>query len=284
DPIDVGGFQIDAASASGTSALTLPASPQTIAGNGFYLIAASIVSDPSNLLSASVSPDYVTASLSFSPSQSANLVLKNASGSVYDRAKANPFPAGSDASVVSMERRNSPGDGLVAGNWYSAQTGSDFFDAAEPKGTPNSANVFDAAAPTIASVTPSESTLLSTGTGVTVSYAYSDDTLMDASPIRTFQLEKNDGSGNYSDVTAASVSSSGADASNANYVMNPLSVGAYRATFTVRDSAGNQAQKVSAFYVDSVSVLISGSGVSVGTLTAGNLAVSTPLTVTVTTL
>lgn len=281
-PIDVSGFKIDAASANGTATLTLPAS-QTIAGNGYYLIAASAVATAGNQLAPGVSPDFVGA-LSLSPSQSANLVLKNAAGSVYDRAKANPFPAGSDSAMVSMERRDTPGDGLTASNWYGAQTGSGFFDTAVPKGTPGSANVFDAAAPTISSVTPADTALLPTGSGVTVTYSYSDDVLMSASPSRTFKLEKNDGSGNYSDVTAVSVSSSGADAAQATYSLNSLASGGYRTTFTVRDAAGNSTQKVSAFYVDAFSMDVSTGSVSLGTLQAGVTGTSTPLTVTVQTV
>lgn len=281
-PIDVSGFKIDAASVNGTATLTLPAS-QSIAGNGYYLIAASAVSTAGNQLSPGVTPNYVGA-LSLSPSQASNLVLKNSAGSVYDRAKANPFPAGSDAPMVSMERKDTPGDGLSASNWYGAQTGSTFFDSAAPKGTPGSANVFDAAAPTISSATPADGALLPTGSGVTVSYAYSDDVFMSASPSRTFKLEKNDGSGNYSDVTAASVSSSGADASNATYSLGALASGGYRTTFTVRDAAGNSTQKISVFYVDAFSLDVSSGSVSLGTLDAGVTGVSAPLTVTVKTV
>lgn len=75
-------------------------------------------------------------------------------------------------------------------------------------GTPGQANVFDATAPTVTSATPSDGTLLASGTGITVAYAYSDDVLMASSPARSFKLEKNDGSGNYSNVTATGVSSS----------------------------------------------------------------------------
>lgn len=57
-PIDISGFLLDAASANGTATLVLPAS-QSIAGNGYYLVAASAVATAGNLLSASVSPDYV---------------------------------------------------------------------------------------------------------------------------------------------------------------------------------------------------------------------------------
>lgn len=70
------GFKIDYASGNGTSTLTLPAS-QTIAGNGYYLIAASAPSTPGNLLADSIVPNYV-GSLSLAPGQASNLVLKNA--------------------------------------------------------------------------------------------------------------------------------------------------------------------------------------------------------------
>ncbi|MFB0965717.1 MAG: hypothetical protein QMC36_08800 [Patescibacteria group bacterium] len=128
------GFLIDGAASGGTATLTLPAG-QSVPGNGYYLIATSNVATAGNLLSAGVSPNYVGA-LSMSPSQTSNLVLKNSGGSVYDRAKANPFPAGSNSDVVSMERKDTPGDGTSAANWYSAQTAGSSFDVAGPKGTP----------------------------------------------------------------------------------------------------------------------------------------------------
>lgn len=279
--VDISGFKIDNAATDGTSILTLPGG-QTIAGGGYYLIAASAPSTVGNALADPIVPNYVGA-LSLSSSQVGNLVLKSSTDSVYDRAKANPFPAGDDASVVSMERHVSPADGLADANWYSAQTGSGFFDAAGSKGTPGSPNVFDAAAPTISSVTPTDGRLAPTG-NLAVTYAYSDETAMDPNPVRTFLLEKNDGSGNYSDVTAALVASSGANAANASFTLSGASYGAYRATFSVRDAAGNQAQKISTFYVDQVSMDVSTGSLSVGTLQAGIPGQSSELTVTVSTV
>jgi hypothetical protein len=183
-----------------------------------------------------------------------------------------------------MERRASPGDGLTNANWYAAQTGSGFFDVSGPLGTPGSANVFDATPPVISSVTPTDGKLLPTGSGVTVSYAYTDETAMSANPTRTFKLEKNDGAGNYSDVTAASVASSGANAATATYTLTGVTSGAYRATFTVRDATGNQTQKISAFYVDAASLDVTPASLSMGPLSAGIPGQSGVMTVTLKTV
>lgn len=107
---------------------------------------------------------------------------------------------------------------------------------------------------------------------------------MAASPNRTFKLEKNDGSGNFSDITSGSVSSSGTDASQSHFVLNPLQRGAYRTTFTVYDSAGNQTQRVSAFYVDAISFSVSSNSANIGVLDSNAVTTSSPLTVTVTTV
>ncbi|MFB0965716.1 MAG: hypothetical protein QMC36_08795 [Patescibacteria group bacterium] len=136
----------------------------------------------------------------------------------------------------------------------------------------------------MSSITPADGTLLASGTGITVSYAYSDDVLMAASPNRTFKLEKNDGSGNFADITSGAVSSSGTDASQSHFALNPLQRGAYRATFSVYDSAGNQAQKVSSFYVDAFSFSVSSNSVNIGVLDSNAVTDSLPMTVTITTV
>lgn len=55
-----------------------------------------------------------------------------------------------------------------------------------------------------------------------MTYDYSDAVLMQANPARSFKIEKNDGSGNFSDVTAISVTSSGADAARATHSLSTL--------------------------------------------------------------
>lgn len=187
--VDISGWKIDYGAGGGTSTLTLGAT-QTIAANGYYLITATAVANASNLLAAGVTADFV-GSLSIDPSQTNSLVLKNASNLVYDRALA-PWPTGAANTPASMERQAIPGNGLTSSNWYTAQTGSGFFDVTGPLGTPRSANVFDAVAPTINSVTPADNTLSPAG-GMNIVYAYSDAIAMSATPAYTFKLEKNNG-------------------------------------------------------------------------------------------
>lgn len=121
--IDLSGWNIDYASGNGTSTLTIPSS-QSIAAGGYYLITATSTAAGGNLLSGTSDS---AGSLSLNPSQTNSLVLKNALNTVYDRALA-PWPAGLANTPASMERKAIPGNGLVASNWYTAQTGSGFFD------------------------------------------------------------------------------------------------------------------------------------------------------------
>ena len=123
-PIDISGWTIDNAATNGTAILTIPAT-QTIAANGYYLIGTTDPSNASNLLSAGITVDF-TGSLSLAQNQTGNLVLKTSGGTVYDRAKANPWPAGDADLPASMERKSSVGDGLQTSSWYVAQTGSGF--------------------------------------------------------------------------------------------------------------------------------------------------------------
>lgn len=215
----------------------------------------------------------VTASLSLSPAQTNSLVLKNASNAIYDRALA-PWPFGNDVNVVSMERSASPGDGLQSSRWYSAKYPG-LFESASARGTPGQANVSDANAPTVTLGAPTDSSIIPVGTGVTVSYTYTDDILMTNNPTRTFLLEKNNGSGSFVDVTATYVSSSTGSSSAAAYTLSGLVSGAYRTTFTVQDAAGNPAQKIGFFYIDNPQLSVSNASLSIGTLPANTLVTST---------
>lgn len=112
--------------------VTLP-SGASIAGNGFYLITSSGTS--ASILSGSITPDFTTNSLVLNSVTQADLILKNASNITLDSAQASPWTDGSGATEVSMERENTPGDGLAAASWYSAGA-SVGFDTTVPKGTP----------------------------------------------------------------------------------------------------------------------------------------------------
>ncbi len=119
---------------------------------------------------------------------------------------------------------------------------------------------------------------------MTVEYSHSDDVLMLESPSRSFVLEKNDGTGNYSDVTGVSVLSSTGNASATSYALQNLARGAYRATFGVSDAAGNASQTVSTFFVDALELDISTVSADFGSVNAGTLAESSTVTVTVKTV
>lgn len=262
--IDISGWKIDNAATTGTTQLTLPAG-QTIAGNGYYLISSTPTNNISNLLSNAL-PVNFSGTLSLASGQTGNLILRNSGSVVYDQVKANPWSAGNVNLPASMERKSSIGDGLSAANWYTAQTGIGF-DSAGPLGTPGTANVFDATAPSIDSYTPANNTLYPLG-NVVMTYTYSDSGGISVVPVYTFLLEKNNGAGVYSDVTAASLVFSGVNASVATFTSNALAYGQYRTTFTIQDAAGNSSQQVAYFYVDAPSLLISSGSYNIGTLSA----------------
>ena len=128
----------------------------SIAGNGYYLIANT--GSTNSVLSGSITPNLINTNLNLSSTTQANLLLKNSQSVTFDSVKASPWPAGSGALNIAMERVSFPGDGLVGANWYSAVV-STGFDNAAPKGTPGSANVFDSTAPVISSVNVADNTL-----------------------------------------------------------------------------------------------------------------------------
>lgn len=97
--------------------ITIP-SGASIAGNGYYLIANT--GSANSILSGTITPDFIDTSLNLSPTNQSNLLLKNAQNVTFDSAKASPWPAGSGALNIAMERVNFPGDGLLGSNWYSS--------------------------------------------------------------------------------------------------------------------------------------------------------------------
>lgn len=119
---------------------------------------------------------------------------------------------------------------------------------------------------------------------MTVEYSHSDDVFMPEAPARSFVLEKNDGNGNYSDVTGVSVLSSTGNASVTSYALQNLARGAYRATFGVSDAAGNVSQTVSTFYVDALEFDVSTSVADFGNVDAGTFALSSKVTVIIKTV
>ena len=100
-------------------------------------------------------------------------------------------------------------------------------------------------------------------------------------PTRTFTLQKNDGAGNFSDVTATSIATSTGTSSASSYTLSGISYGQYKATFTVQDASGNQSQKVSFFSIDNPSISLSTQSIAIGNLLPNTLTTA-PTTVTLT--
>lgn len=260
--------------------VTLP-SGANVGAAGFYLIA--YTGSANSILSGTITPDFITASLTLSPTTQSDLVLKDSQGIVFDSAKASPWPAGSGSANIAIERKSPAGDGLQASNWYAAQANTGF-DTTGPLGTPRATNVFDATPPVITAFSPTNNSLYPIG-NIHVTYSYADSGGMATVPQYTFLLEKNNGAGAYSDVTAASLSSSGVNASSADFTTNTLAYGQYRATFTVKDSAGNNAQQVSNFYVDAPSLTVDTGSYRIGQLSSSGIVIgSNEVTVTVRTV
>lgn len=189
-------------------------------------------------------------------------MLKNAQNITFDSAKASPWSAGNGSTDTAMERDNYPGDGLLGTNWYNAVV-SVGFDTTTPKGTPLSANVFDATVPVIGSVSVTDNTLFPLG-NIPLTYNYSDNIAINTAS-RTFVLEKWNGT-SWSGVTAGNINSSGATPSQADYMTNTLSYGKYRSIFSISDTTGNTASRASIFYVDQFQMNISTGSIDIGTL------------------
>lgn len=259
--------------------LTLPNA--TIAGGGIYLIAKT--SESSSLLN--VTPDLISNTLDLSVSQN-NLIFK--SGAViYDTVKANPWPSGNNETPSSMERKNPAGDGTVANSWYTAQS-SVGFDAGNTlvRGTPGTANIFDAASPVISSYSPQNNTLVSVSPKqITFTYSDSGGSLINTTSDK-LSLQKWNGS-SFDDVTGTYINLGGKTITQtgALYPVTNAPFGKYRATFSIADSAGNTTQQIIDFTIDQISFTISGNTLDIGRLTAGNLDLGTnELVITVTTV
>jgi len=147
-PVDIGQWTIENATSS-HGVLHIPAS-KTIPANGYFLIANYPETSANSALNVGV--DEVNASLSLANSGNGNLVLKDRDGNIIDQAKGDPdWPAGfSDGTSAgphkSMERNDSPGDGLSAASWHTcinvACNDTTYWDAeGNNYGTPKAANL-----------------------------------------------------------------------------------------------------------------------------------------------
>ena len=257
-----------------SATITIPASTQ-ISASGYYLIAYN------NTSLSGVTADLTTTSLSLNPTTQSNILLKDAAGVTYDSVKASPWAAGSGTLDVSMERKSTPGDGLVGTNWYSAQVHTGLVSASA-LGTPRSANYFDTTAPVIASASPANNALIPTNK-VTLAYSYSDNLAVNPASTQ-IQLQRWNGS-SWLTITGTGIStSSGVTATGAWYRTNSLPYGRYQATLTISDNAGNSTSQTNIFSVDALSVSVSTGSLAIGILPVNAQALSSDVTVTVTTL
>ncbi|MDD5213779.1 MAG: lamin tail domain-containing protein [Candidatus Gracilibacteria bacterium] len=260
--VSMSGWVLQNTANSGTTNISLPAGA-SIGANGYYLIANS--SSAISILSGSITPDLITSSLSLNSISQSNIVLKDSIGTNYDSAVASPWPAGNASQNISMERKNVPGNGTVGTNWYSA-VASIGFDDTNPKGTPGSANKIDVTPPVIGSFSPSDNTLFPIGDNINLTYNYSDDIAGVSTGTSNIVIEKYNGAS--FDIIASRISTSTIDVTSANYTLNHLNFGKYKATFTIDDKAGNTVTQVINFYVDKVEFVVSTGSIDLGSVKA----------------
>ncbi|MCX6766116.1 MAG: lamin tail domain-containing protein [Candidatus Moranbacteria bacterium] len=116
--IDIGQWEIENAKHTGNNKIQIPAS-ESIAAHGYFLIANYPKTSSNTELNVDV--DVVNDSISLYNSNNGNLILKDKDVNIIDQAKGTPhWPAGWHGILfqMSMERNNTPGDGLDSGSWH----------------------------------------------------------------------------------------------------------------------------------------------------------------------
>ncbi|MDD2823109.1 MAG: lamin tail domain-containing protein [Candidatus Daviesbacteria bacterium] len=89
---------------------------KSIPAHGYFLIANYPKTSANSTLNVDV--DEV-ANLELLNSNNGNIILKNEDGVIIDQAKGDSWPAGQNGTKKqSMERNDTPGDGLIAGSWH----------------------------------------------------------------------------------------------------------------------------------------------------------------------
>ncbi len=249
--VSMSGWILQNASNSGTTNLSLPAWA-TIWANWYYLIVNSNTS--LSILSWSISPNYITSSLSLNSSSQSNIVITDNLWAIYDSVVSFPWAAWNSVSNISMERKNVPWNWTVWTNWYSA-VASVWFDDLIPKWTPGTDNKIDVTPPVIWSFTPTENTLFPIWDNVNLTYNYSDDIAWVSTGTSNIVIQK------YNwvsfDTLVSQIASSNIGTTSANYTLNHLNFGKYKAVFTIDDKAGNTVTQVINFYVDKVEFVVS---------------------------
>ncbi|MDP3954971.1 MAG: lamin tail domain-containing protein, partial [bacterium] len=126
---------------SGTNSVTIPQG-KSIAPNGYFLIA----NDPKETGAHNIDPDLVT-SIGITNSPSEQLVLRISSGGTIidtaDNSSGGWFAGVSGTGQnpdLSMERNDTPGDGIVGTNWHTATTATNIDAGAPDIATPRAVN------------------------------------------------------------------------------------------------------------------------------------------------
>ncbi|PCI24587.1 hypothetical protein COB57_04175 [Candidatus Peregrinibacteria bacterium] len=256
--VDISGWTIEQAANSGT--ITIPGST-TLSAGGLYLISHFAESSGSSKLN--ITPDFVTTDLSLADSSNGDLLLKNGS-ILVDQVEGDTWPAGDAGSFIAMERKESPGDGLVGTNWYNAITSVNF-DAGSEKGTPKSANLYDITAPTIDSAAraPAVNTLYPNGQ-IDILLSYVDNvggSGIDTSAVELFyDLDQNtstDGAGFDGCEVAVTPTVTTTQLSYAFQGGEVLPVGRNKVCARVKDLAGNTSTLSWEFWIDNFTFSLS---------------------------
>jgi hypothetical protein len=123
--------------------ITIP-SGKSIGPNGFFIIS-NDDNDPQSTSIMSVSPDHFDSSVSLlNPGE--QLILKHSNTTTIDTADndgggwfAGEDPPGQDPKK-SMARKDPPGDGTIADNWFTSTTSANLDPTASESATPKAAN------------------------------------------------------------------------------------------------------------------------------------------------
>lgn len=118
--IDLGQWTIDNARQSNQPAYMIPAGTgSVIEAEDIFLITRVNVNTPNSALA--VPADINNASINLANTDNGDLLLKDAEGNLIDEAAGDPWPAGRNdpnQKRWSMQRGQTPGDGLDPANWY----------------------------------------------------------------------------------------------------------------------------------------------------------------------
>lgn len=147
EEIDIGQWTIENLKESHKTYM-VPAG-KSIPANGYFLISHFTRTDPKSAFNAD--PDDTNGDLSLANSDNGDLILRNKNEIIIDQAEGNKWPAGnvdgSDGLHQSMERKDTPGDGLDSSNWHTCSSGDandgTYWDTADGNnfGTPKADNL-----------------------------------------------------------------------------------------------------------------------------------------------